>query len=103
MLWKIHSQTKTNACFVYGLHGQLGFKAYNAVLKYICAKMISNLCSAVQLEEHVNGGKVRWSCQELQFWGVLEGTGAPASSDALDQSDCSILAITSPFYPVLSS
>lgn len=54
---------------MYGLHGQLGFKAYNAVLKYICAKMISNLCSAVQLEQDVNGGT---RCQELRFWGVLE-------------------------------
>ena len=56
---------------MYGLHGQLGFKAYNAVLKYICAKMISNLCSAVQLEEHVNGDKVRWSCAILTFWREL--------------------------------
>ena len=36
---------------------------------------------------------------EIAIPGRLEGTGASASSDALDQSDCSILAITSPFYP----
>ena len=45
-------------------------KVYNTVDKYVCAEMSPNLCSAAQLEEHVNGGKVRWSCQELQFWGV---------------------------------
>ena len=43
-------------------------KVYNTVDEYACAEMSPNLCSAAQLEEHVNGGKVRWSCAILAFW-----------------------------------
>ena len=70
------------------------FKAYNAVPKYVCVEMSPNLCSAAKLEADVNGGT---RCPNCRFWGVWRELVLPVSSNALDQSDCSILAITSPY------
>ena len=59
--------------------GTYVFKAYNAVLKYVIAKMISNLCSAVQLEQHVNGRK-QGSGIAGAFWRELELLRVPELS-----------------------